>query len=78
MKKKTKKQLEMNRLQSTKVLKVQSPITKNESKLSDANGKKDLQTQYDCSNKFDENKLGNNPISEFSAESSELHLAQSN
>lgn len=40
--------------------------------------KKDLQTQHDCPYKFDENKLVNNLISEFSAENSELELVKSN
>lgn len=73
----TKKQLEITtKHKGTESL--GSPVTKNESKLSHVNSKKDLQTKHDCPYKFDENKLGNNLISEFSAENSELELVKSN
>lgn len=42
----------------------------------DVNSKKDLQT-HDCPYKFDENKLWNNLISEFSAEKLEHVLVKS-
>lgn len=55
-------------------------LTKNESKFSDANSKtssSSLQAQHASPYKFVEIKVGSNLISEFSAENSELKLAKS-
>lgn len=76
MKKRTKMQLKMNRLQKHEES-LDIPLTKNESKFCNANSKTCLQTQHVCPYEFVENKVGSKLISEFSAENSELELVKS-